>query len=287
MKKLRICFILCIILLGLTACGHPAKPAKLAREAKNLYGDAKMVNKVKTPIGYSVTMYDELQGFNYTMSSSLDQIGLFNARPVITSDFTISLVRKITYDEQMAIEDIEYKYDANLTVSSETVYVYSENPDNAKQAALEIADILQMNNLEGRLNGVEIRVNTLGTYMAARTGRKPETDEKVGTVTLPNKDWHSKEQDLINYYTILAKEYDPDAVFLRKEETKLRYTGFDLEDIGGSNGAPEFLDSPVTFYYFKASDGGEFYIGDFCLYEEDRTVLNEVTNYENRKYPDD
>ena len=75
MKKIGLCFLLIICVLGLTACGRPARPGKLAREARKTYGSAKVVSKVKTPIGYSVTMHDKLQDFDYTIYSYRRHIG--------------------------------------------------------------------------------------------------------------------------------------------------------------------------------------------------------------------
>ena len=288
MKKISIFFILCLMVLGLAACGRPAKPGKLAREARQRYGSAKVVSKVKTPIGYSVTMHDKLQDFDYTIHSYREMIGLFNYRGEISDDFKASLVQKIIYDEKIAVDDIKDRYDATIDVGGSINYVYSEDPDKAKQAAIEFADILQRNNLEGRLDYAEITALTLGTYLSQRTGAKPHKDEQVGTVTLPDKSWRSKEEDLIDLYTIYARELDAGAVYLRSETKKLKFTHYDLKDIGGSNGAPEYWDSPVTFYYFKASDGGEFYLGDFYLKNpNDPTTIDMVQNYAHRTYPDD
>ena len=78
MKKINICFVLCLLVLGLTACARPAHPTKLAFEARQTYGSAKVVSKVKTPVGYSVTMHDNLQDFDYTIYSSRTTIDLVN-----------------------------------------------------------------------------------------------------------------------------------------------------------------------------------------------------------------
>ena len=288
MKKIGLCFLLIICVLGLTACGRPARPGKLAREARKTYGSAKVVSKVKTPIGYSVTMHDKLQDFDYTIYSYRRHIGLFNYRGEISDDFKASLVQKIMSDEKTAVDDIKDRHDATIDVGGSINYVYSEDPDKAKQAAIEFADILQRNNLEGRLNYVEVTALTLGTYLSQRTGYKPAKDEQVGTVTLPSKEWRGKDEDLIDLYTIYARELDAGAVYLRSEVKKLKFTQYELEDIGGSNGAPEYWSSPVTFYYFKASDGGEFYVGDFYLKNpKDPTTIDIVQNYAQRTYPDD
>lgn len=288
MKKIGLCFALIIIVLGMTACGKPAKPGKLAREAKQSYGSAKLVSKVKTPIGYSVTMHDELQDFDYTISSYSERDTLLTKVSKTSSTFKEALVQKIVSDEKTAIDDIKDRYDATIDVDGIVNYVYSDDPENAKLAALEFANVVQRNNLQGRLDGIEIEALTLGTYRSERTGFKATRDEIVGTVTLPNKEWRGKEEERIAEYTYEAQKFDPGAVYLRSEVKKLKFTEYDLEDIGGSNGAPKYWDSPVTFYYFKASDGGEFYIGDFYLKNKnDVTTIDIVNNYKNRRYPDD
>jgi len=289
MKKIGLCFLLIICVLGLTACGRPARPGKLAREARKTYGSASVVSKVKTPIGYSVTMHDKLQDFDYTIYSYRRHIGLFNYRGEISDTFEYCLIHKIIDDTEKAeIDDITDRYDAMYTEGYGFYDVYSKDPENAKQAALEFAEVLQRNNMNGRLNGVELRAITLGTYLAERTGYKAECDEEVGRVTLPDKTWRSKEDELIELYTIYARELDAGAVYLRSEVKKLKFTQYELEDIGGSNGAPKYWSSPVTFYYFKASDGGEFYVGDFYLKNpKDPTTIDIVQNYAQRTYPDD
>ena len=288
MKKIGICFALILIVLGMTACGKPAKPGKLAREANNSYGSATMISKVKTPIGYSVTMHDKLQDFDYTISSYSERDTLFTRRACTESTFKEALVEKIASDEKAAIDDIKDKYDATIDVDGRLNYVYSDDPENAKLAALEFANVIQRNNMKGRLDGIEIEALTLGTYLSERTGFKATKDEIVGTVTIPNKEWRGKEEERIAEYTYEARKFDPGAVYLRSEVKKLKFTQYDLEDIGGSNGAPKYWSSPVTFYYFKASDGGEFYIGDFYLKNKnDVTTIDIVNNYNNRTYPDD
>lgn len=288
MKKIGLCFLLIICVLGLTACGRPAKPGKLAREANNSYGSATMISKVKTPIGYSVTMHDKLQDFDYTISSYSERDTLFTWKACTESTFKEALVKKIADNEKLAIDDIKDKYDATITLGGKYNNVYSDDPENAKLAALELAKILQRNNLQNRLNGAEITALTLGTYLSERTGYKPDRDEEVGTVTLPNKEWSGKEEERIAEYTYEARKFDPGAVYLRSEVKKLKFTQYELEDIGGSNGAPKYWNSPVTFYYFKASDGGEFYVGDFYLKNpKDPTTIDIVQNYAQRTYPDD
>lgn len=290
MKKIRICFVIFLIMLGLTACGSPDNSNKLAHNAKQEHGSAKVVSKSKTSDGYTVTLHDDLQDFDYTVTSYMhytyfDGVKIGTGSPVVVDEFQACLVEKILADEQTEIDNIKQKYGAKVSANRDPIiFVNAPDPDSAKQAAQEIAELFQQNNLNNRLLGLEIEVESLDSYYHDRTGYTDQPEKTLGYYTLPAIDWYGEDQELIDMYTILAQEMDPGAYYLRSEIWRLCDTGYDMDMIAMTNAYPRFPNAPVTLYFFESSDGKEFYIADFYLYyENDRTQCYEANNYKDRK----
>ena len=140
--------------------------------------------------------------------------------------------------------------------------------------------------MKNRLDGLEIIAVAPDTYYFDRTGYYDRTDEMMGYVTLPNFEWSGRDQWKIDQYTEVAKQLDPGAVYLRDERKIFSDTGYNLEEVTLTGDCPKFEDAPVTYYYFKASDGGEFYVADFCINNRYRpSEFFEANNYNNRVYP--
>ena len=282
MKKIRICLFICLILLGLTACNRPDNAKKLIKNANQKYGTSTMVSKTKkSDGGYTVVLHDSLQDFDYTVTSGRGHMWFFQpGKPFTTDDFAPRLVEKIAADEQTELNKIRVKY--NVGITTETAYahvcIHGDEPNSAKQAALEVAQIFQKNNLNNRLNLVEIEAISFNSYDYSRIGYA--TNETVGYYTLPTMAWSGKDQELLAKYTDLAKQLDSAAVYVRSETTTFAKTGFDLDEVSGY---PNYEDSQVTLYYFKAFDGKEFYVADFFVFNEnDRTEIHVANNYKER-----
>lgn len=290
MKKIRVCLMVFLIMLGLTACGKPASANSLINEAKLKHGDATVVSKTKNADGYTIVLHDNLQNFDYTVSSymrseTLDGAELWSL-PATSDSFEYELTEKIKTDEQANINNIETKYSVSFSAGGMYPTVTGNDPDSAKQAAFEIADIYQRNNMKNRLDGLEIIAVAPDTYYFDRTGYYDRTDEMMGYVTLPNFEWSGRDQWKIDQYTEVAKQLDPGAVYLRDERKIFSDTGYNLEEVTLTGDCPKFEDAPVTYYYFKASDGGEFYVADFCINNHYRpSEFFEANNYNNRVYP--
>lgn len=283
MKKLRICFVVCFLMLGLTACNTPDGPKKLISDAQAKYGSATVVGKYRTKDGWTVTLHDDLQDFNYTVTSFKGAWRFWvPGQPGTRDDFTLCLIDEILKDNQVEIANIEQTYKAGVSPENAFAHINIKgtDPTSAKQAASEVAEIFQRNNLDHRLDGLEIEAIAPNQYDYERIGYA--TNETVGTYTLPNMIWSGKEVDELAKYTEEARFLDPAATFLRSEEVLFSETGYKIHDVSGY---PCYEDSPVTLYYFEASDGGIFYVADFYVfYENDRTIIHVANNYEDRTY---
>ena len=283
MERISVGVIICLTILGLTGCGRAKGVNFLISEAELEHGSATVVSKTKNTDGATVVLHDTLQDFDYSVSSTMDPIYIdgetFGSLPGTWDDFEYSLLEKITTDEQTAINNIESKYGASFT-KDWGLNVYADDPDSAKQAALEIAAIMQDNNLKHRLDDQTITVLAADSYYFDRTGYYDQPDEIVGFITLPSMEWSGRDQQLIEEYTIKAKEMDPDAKFLRTEVMTFADTGYDLDDVTLTGDAPRRVEAPVTLYYFSASDGREFYIADFSINDANRpSEFHNANNY--------
>ena len=106
--------------------------------------------------------------------------------------------------------------------------------------------------------------------------------ERYGSVVLPDIEWVDREQEVINYYTEMARiETDVNAQFIGKEEGTFADTGAELRRVESILGTdyPDEMSDPVTFYYFRASDGSEYFLCDFHYYDEEFRQANWYTNY--------
>ena len=113
MKRLGICFVICLIFLGLTGC-RGASANTLITEARLEHGSANVVSKTKTSDGYVIVLHDNLQNFDYTVQSymnaeTLDGSELWKV-PAQSDDFQYVLIDKIITDEQANINTIETTY---------------------------------------------------------------------------------------------------------------------------------------------------------------------------------
>ena len=101
-KGFRI-FILLMICLGLAGCGKRASADKLINDAKSKYGDCEVVSKTETSDRVEVIVKDKTQGFEYKLSSKMDDINIdgskFGSVPsssdTFYSEFAINVQEKV------------------------------------------------------------------------------------------------------------------------------------------------------------------------------------------------
>lgn len=287
MKRLGVCFVICLSFLGLTGC-RGASANTLITEARLEHGSANVVSKTKTSDGYVIVLHDNLQNFDYTVQSymnaeTLDGSELWKV-PAQSDDFQYVLIDKIITDEQANINTIETTYGVKF-VNEYCPTVYADDKASAQQAAYEIAVLFQNNNMENRIDDLRIQAIAPDSYYFDRTGKYGREEESTGYYILPSLTWSGADEELIEEYTYIAQELDPGAKYLRSEEMSFADTGYDLDQVTLTGDAPSFEDAPVTYFYFEASDGGEFYVADFCINNKYRpSEFFEANNYDNRVY---
>ena len=90
---------LCLLLTG---CGHVKSADKLVKSAKRTHGDCEVISKSESDEESKVVLKDKLQGFEYTITSSMHDINIdgssFGSVPGTTDTFSLSL-QAFVFDE--------------------------------------------------------------------------------------------------------------------------------------------------------------------------------------------
>ena len=274
----------------LTACS-PASCDTLYRKASHMHGKCTIVSKSESDSANTVIVHDELQDFNYKVSSSMQDIMIdgsnFGSLASSGDTFEQELKNKVftetrdALDEACSADNIRYE---PIGYESEMILVvYAADESSGKTAALKCAAALQEQNMKNRLDGNVIRV-------CESTDEDWPHCESFGSIKLPDIKWRTPDDELADYYTEMARQQtDPNAVFIRAEKGKFSDTGADLDKVVHALGSdyPIAQDSPVTFYYFTCPDGGEYYLCDFNYYN-DTGSFAWYTNYREykKRFPD-
>ncbi len=281
MRKFRY-IIPVMLLLSLVSCGSVKSANDLYKQAKKKHGKCTVVSKDETEDKTTVVLHDELQDFDYTVTSSMDEINIdgssFGSVPDTSDSFDRDLKEKVLSDCMSDIEDACSSVGVSYQLSDYALLVVkSSDEDKAVKGAKKCAKILQKKNKKHRMDGWEIEVrgktesNSNYTY-----------DDKYGVVRLPDNEYADIGDLKVEYYTEMAhSQTDPKATYVRKEKKTFADTGADLERVVNVLGEdyPTSNSSPVTFYYFKDSNGREYYLCDFNYYESNSSRFAWYTNY--------
>ena len=274
--------LLFIIVLFTSGCGEVKSKKSLYKWAKNEYGDCTIVSMTETDDKTVVVLHDTLQDFDYEVISSMSKIVIdgsnFGSLPNTSDTFEKNLKEKVIFnakDELDAIcnkEGMRYEYaDGGESI----INIFAITEKDGREAGLKCAEILQKQNINNRLDNLCINV-------AENQYDKYYDNEHFGSVKLPNILWRTSEDESIEYYTEMAQiQTDKNAVFLRFELKTFADTNADLQRVVKVLGTdyPTEITSPVKFYYFKSSDGEEYYLCDFNYYNEDYSKHAWYTNY--------
>ncbi|MCR5807718.1 MAG: hypothetical protein K6G68_11900 [Oscillospiraceae bacterium] len=290
MKRSIISFFSAAVLASLlfTSC-KPADARTLYSRAKRDYGSCTVVSKTVDGDNTTLVLHDDLQGFDYTVSSSMEAIYIdgsnFGSVPSSDDTFKVDLKKHVlsvtapALDAACSGDNVRYEQPKYLGDGDDILIIRAENGDAGNKAALVCAAAIQEQNLNSRLDGVCIRVyaDNEEDYWA---------DENYGSVKLPDIVFRTPEDERVDYYTEMAHmQTDPKAKYLRKEKGRFSDTGAELRRVVNVMGSdiPTSPDSPVTFYYFESSDGTEYYLCDFNYYDEDHSGFAWYTNYSGKK----
>lgn len=178
MRKSKIISLLLVGAFCLSFAGCSVKsPNKLLRYAKRTYGECELVDSEQTDDYTRIVVRDELQGFEYQITSGMCDMNLDG------SSFG-------------SLEDTRSSFGLALKE-----YVFGEVQDEQAgiDAALECARILQEYNLENRMDNWKIVVQAYQAY-------NDDGDKRYGSVVLPDIEWVSHEQENANYFLDIARD---------------------------------------------------------------------------------
>ena len=277
---IKILFLFSMVLM-VSGCRNIKSGNDLYKWAKDEYGDCTIVSVAETDDKTVVILHDTLQDFDYEVISSMSKIVIdgsgFGSLPDTSDTFEKELREKVisnVKDELDAIcntEGMRYEHADGESIIS----ILAGNEKDGREAGLKCAEILQKQNINNRLDNLCIDV-------VGNRHDKWYDNEHFGSVKLPDISWRTSEDELVGYYTEMAKmQTDENAVFLHSELKTFADTGADLQRVVKVLGSdyPTKRTSPVTFYYFRSSDGEEYYLCDFNYYDEEYCHHAWYTNY--------
>jgi len=288
-KSFKIVFAVFVCLL-IGGCGKPQSAKQLIKAAKNEHGKCKVVSKQQGSDGSKVVLKDELQGFEYVVSSSMYDFNIdgssFGMVPQVSDNFEAALKKFVLSEAEDELEDICEKYNAEYEPMIDEVLiritVTASVPDkDAKKACEECAEVLQEYNKDERLDGYLVIVahdtewfkDNYGTYDLNGHNAYPDYTYSsagmasachIGSAKLPECSFMDEEDEDDEHFLELAQRKDKNAVFVRKEVKTFTDTGLPLSRVSDSYEFPGPKDKkdPVTFRYYSV-DGEEFFICDF------------------------
>ncbi len=282
MKKIII-----LVLVGamfLVGCGSVRSAKSLYRMAKSTHGACTIVSENETDKKTEVVLHDKLQDFDYTVTSSINEISIdgssFGSVPGTTDGFMVGLKQKVVSNVEVelnaacSMSGMHYEVDSDSS-SENLLIIYAGNAGDGERAAVKCAGFLQEQNKDNRLDGLMIVAGSNETD-------KYYKNEHFGSIKLPDITWRTPEDEDIDYYTEMAhQQTDKNAKFLRVEKGIFADTEADLDRVVRvlGTGYPKELNSPVTFYYFESSEGREYYLCNFNYYKDDEYHYEFYTNY--------
>lgn len=272
MKKALSILLSCLFLIGTSSCA-PKNANQLISQARREHGSCTVVSKSTADGETTVVLHDELQDFDYTVRSFRSKINIDGANagsyPDSRDSFDEDLSKKVISNVKDDLDRIAeetgtiYYADSEKTGNLYPV-ILAKDTESGSKAAISFAEVIQTQNIDHRLDNVEITV-----YQDSEITRSSELGPayrtRLGSVRLPEITFRDIEKETEANFIQIGLAHDKKAEYLGKEQKTFADTGLDLERVviydGESN--PTRPDSPVTLYYFRASDGTDFWIGDF------------------------
>lgn len=281
MKKIRVCILISILALCLSACSTATKEEAL-RYAKKEFGKAEYV-RTEESSDKKVRYYfkDEEYGFEYCVSSTVSDVLIDGAKFGETeskaSDFDKVYYEYVLSHVREDMNALEEKWNVRILDGLDEeaqlgyqyqlaeVYCLSADATTASQAAEAVVKLFSSYDTRGYWEYQDVPVydtegNRLGSY-----------SYKYDRWLTPED-----EHDVLFYEEI--QRLNSDAEFVRKEQKVAKETDIPLADVADVLGEePVTENSMVTFYYFTV-DGIEYYLADVLVWSEGAVVW--YSNYD-------
>lgn len=292
MKNKLYGLIIITLCLFLTGCGHVRSAKSLIKQAKLTHGKCEVVSKSETDEATTVVLRDKLQGFEYKITSSMNDINIdgasFGSVPGTYDDFEASLINYAINDSKASLDTICKKYGASYeTFTGDVILNLLMPPSTSETDAVniteEVATLMQAYNKDNRMDGFEINVShdeewLKHYYEKLLKENGGDRDDYVfsgaggaelchiGSARLPDCSFRDEEKENEDYYLEMAQMKYRDAKYVRKEVKTFADTGLTIDRVQNNDYSSgisiEKTSDPVTFYYYDAN-GTEFYICNF------------------------
>ena len=271
-----------------------------------------MISETSDDDGTVVVLRDELQGFEYQVSSSMTGIHIdgasFGSVPTSTDTFDWALHFFVLDEAEDELDEVCAEYGLSLEDDTNLCdcYWYQVDSSVSEARAIEgigkVAEIMQEYNLDSRMDGWTIYLEHDGEWLSAyydelisEQGSDCYSDPEysyilssagaselvhIGSVRLPDTAFRDEAKEDEDYYLEMAQMKNEDAVFVRSEQRPFSETGVDPMYVVESYDQfyPKTGDDLVTYYFFEA-DGQEFFICNFLV--NDRVDYGEwYSNYD-------
>lgn len=296
--------IIAALCLLLTGCGHVKSAKSIIKCARNEHGKCEVVSKSETKEKTVVRLRDELQGFEYEVISSMNDINIdgssFGSLPGTHDLFDIYLYSFVVEQVKPDLDSLCEKYNATYEqgYDKQLIKFTLNSPNKDKNAAPlveEAAKFIQKYNVENRLDKCYIDVEHDDVWFKEKYPYPTDSEvlyseegylyssagssqaKHIGSARLPECTFRDSEAEIEDYYLEMAQMKNSKATFVRKEKKTFADTGAPLSCVANtlSEPHPESMSDPVTFYYYTV-DGKEFYLCDFV----DCEINTWYTNYE-------
>lgn len=197
------------MLIGLAGCS--AKGANsIIKYAKRTHGDCEVISKTEEEGKTTVVLKDSLQGFEYTITSSMQDIyidgSLFGSVEGETDTFRMEAINYAVDKAKVELTTVCYKYDITYEVDSNVDLItitLNEDGFDASLIAYDFYSVIKKYNVDGRLDGLEIVVDHSDKWLEDEYAKLREDESiseydtvfssaggaelrRIGSITLPN-----------------------------------------------------------------------------------------------------
>ena len=257
MKSRLIGVLCCLLLFLLSGCGRLMTSSEVTRYAKLNFGDCNLIDEETVDDVITYTFEDKEYAFKYTVRAYMSTIDIdlasFGEVPSESSDFNkeyykylVSLIEpELNYDKQYVT--VEFEDTSTFTETPKTLaglaHVYSKD-DKGITVAEQIGELFKKYDTRGYYSECYIPVY--------------QDDERIGNYSLSLSSWRNADDEILDYFTELAQNYDSSAKYIRSEQKKFSELNIDRSEVAPRTDKSVDNNTIVTFYYFSTNSGEKF-----------------------------